>query len=221
VGEREIGRFEIGVSGGPVLPSIYREVDGRELYEIENVAVRLALPPFNFHYGTGDDRFDSGGGIDRGVQDRDVQWIGGDGRNEYDLTNLEWWVRGEMFITLEARCEEYIYDWACEPVSGGARERGDRSTHYQFNGFWYPKTGKRALLHRSAAKDGGVICNRKELEVMEKGVQSWLAWQDKWRVMDLELNVPQIRRFWLGNEGCNSRPSRTHFSLARGGECLL
>jgi hypothetical protein len=41
VGEREIGRFEIGVSAGPVLPSIYREVDGRELYETENVAVRL------------------------------------------------------------------------------------------------------------------------------------------------------------------------------------
>ena len=67
MGEREIGRFEIGVSAGPVLPSIYREVDGRELYGIENVAVRLALPPFDFHYGTGDDRFNAGGGVDRGV----------------------------------------------------------------------------------------------------------------------------------------------------------
>jgi hypothetical protein len=101
-------------------------------------------------------------------------------------------------------------------------ERGvDRSTHYQFNGFWYPKTGKRALLHRSAAKDGGVICCRKKLEAIEKGVQSWLAWQDKWGVMDPELSVPQMRRFWPGSEGCDGRLSRTPFSLARGGDCLL
>ena len=108
MGEREIGRFEIGVSAGPVLPSIYREVDERELYEIEDVAIRLALPPFDYHYGAGDDRFDAGGGIDRGVQDRDGQSVGGDGQNEDDLTNLEWWVRGKMFITLETRCEEYM-----------------------------------------------------------------------------------------------------------------
>jgi hypothetical protein len=107
-GEREIGRFEIGVSAGPVLPSIYREVDGRELYEIEDVATRLALPPFDYHYGVGNDRFDAGGWIDRSVQDRDGQSVGGDGQNEDDLTNLEWWVRGKMFITLETRCEEYM-----------------------------------------------------------------------------------------------------------------
>ena len=87
---------------------MYREVDGRELYEIEDVAIRLALPPFDYHYGAGDDRFDAGGGIDRGVQDRDGQSVGGDGQNEDDLTNLEWWVRGRMFITLETRCEVYM-----------------------------------------------------------------------------------------------------------------
>lgn len=54
--------------------------------------------------------------------------------------------------------------------------RGYAATHYQYNGFIYPKAGVQRLLPWTEANEGELMYSKKVLRAIEKGMQNWVVW---------------------------------------------
>jgi hypothetical protein len=156
--------------------------DGRPLClaQFQNIAIRLSLRPFNFQYHTEDEWWNRGGQYHRGTQDKDGNWIGGTG-NPQNYTNLERWAVDEVFEFLESVHDAVFLDMPkVTKVYVFVPEKGKPYwSHYEYNETLYPRAGEREFLHWTEARDGDLIYSTKELQLIERVLQSWVETDGK------------------------------------------
>jgi len=142
-------------AGGPVPASECTEL-------VRNIAVNLSLRPFDFPPNQEDD------------EPNDID----PSEDEGPFTNIERWTKKEVradWAFLDSMVEQILKAFANVKkvyLVVPAQEQ-PASTHYDFNGFQYPRVGVKSFLPWDEVADGELIYTHKVLRLIEENMGLW------------------------------------------------